>query len=588
MMVELMCDPVMAAKVLMGWELDDFQAAALRMDWWFPNTIDSSGVSTGKTLRIFILACLRCMLLPDHVCAVYFQNFQMGKEEFWPYFQKTCEKSPIFLAQCLVVRNKPDKLNPGAWIWFFKNASRITMPAPNFLQDAKTAAGRRFNTLIVDEVWKAIEMGDGIEAQLVDRVSRPCFNQNHPIWGNHIHFKGHAQRPSHKGHKLLMKAFKQLIRDGSTRHAIYSFCYKDISPKFAPLIRPDHLIRTQRAALPRDQFIRQWLGIWMRDGSTYYPEVVVAAAMRGDLLPAFGRVYVDEINIGGVDIGGAGGIRSDYSAVAVLRIVELQRKLNWKVRRIVNPAVAAVGFPNIGTELVDLPCNFSIGERRFHQAFTFGFMMKGLTGPETSGLIHFFHRIFGFSLLVLDPGGGGLWVYPHLKKDKQEIGGRIERVTPLCLPTETLTADKLPIVHYFQRGGELDQLVEPDYLRGPEGFLAAMHLKYREAWEMKQIHLPLAFDERPDSLTKLWTPEMVSAQKVLDLGVKQLSNVRQVTNSEGNPLTSKRGFPLFESKMKKDVAYAKFQAFIGGLLWFHQHGDGESEEESGESYFRVA
>src|SRR5690349_7210037 len=79
LLVDLLTDPVMAAKVLMGWELDDFQAAALRMDWWYPNTIDSSGVSTGKTLRIFILVCLRCMLIPDHVAAVYFQNFQMGK-----------------------------------------------------------------------------------------------------------------------------------------------------------------------------------------------------------------------------------------------------------------------------------------------------------------------------------------------------------------------------------------------------------------------------------------------------------------------------------------------------------------------------
>ena len=43
--------------------------------------------------------------------------------------------------------------------------------------------------------------------------------------------------------------------------------------------------------------------------------------MRGDTAPSFGRMYEDEINIGGQDIAPGQSIRADYSALAVLRIV---------------------------------------------------------------------------------------------------------------------------------------------------------------------------------------------------------------------------------------------------------------------------
>ena len=571
----LMSDPVLAAKVLMGIELDDYQAAALRLDWWFQETIDSSGVSTGKTMRIFVLACLRCMLIPNHVCAVYFPSFQMGKEEFWPYFQATMDRSPIFRQQLLVDRNREgEKKMPGAWLMYFKNGSRLTMPAPGFLTDSKTAAGRRFNTLIVDDWLKAMEMGDGIDQQLVDRCTRPCFNQEHPVWGNHIHFKGHAQRPSHKGYKRV-RAYKRLILDGSMRHAVYAFCYKDISPKFAKLIRPDNTIRTQKAVLPPDQFARQWLGLWARDGSTYYPEVVIEGAMRGDTAPSFGRMYEDEINIGGQDIAPGQSIRADYSALAVLRIVELKE---GRTRSVIG-------------QWVTLPVTFRRNGRQFNVAYTYAFALRNKSGPETSGFIHFMHRLFGFSLFILDPGGGGLWVYKELKKDVQEIEGQVAKVVPLCTQAEPLAVDKLAIIHFFGRSedqGQLRELVEPDYLRGEEGFLAAMHLRFREAWEAQEFVVPLALDRRPPAEVARWRPEVIEAQKCLEVGCGQLANVRQLTNAEGHPLTSKRGFALFGATGKKDIAYAMFYAFCGTQLWFHLFADGAAEEEEeGESYFTV-
>lgn len=43
-------DPVMAARVLLGVQLDVFQRVRLRFYWFFPECMDSSGVGTGKTV----------------------------------------------------------------------------------------------------------------------------------------------------------------------------------------------------------------------------------------------------------------------------------------------------------------------------------------------------------------------------------------------------------------------------------------------------------------------------------------------------------------------------------------------------------
>src|SRR5436190_218279 len=79
-----------------------------------------------------------------------------------------------------------------------------------------------------------------------------------------VHLKGHAQRPSHKGY-LRYKAFRDLIKEGSSRHAQYTFCYRDISKQWE-FLRQDEIIRTQKASLSRDEFARQMLGLWTRDG----------------------------------------------------------------------------------------------------------------------------------------------------------------------------------------------------------------------------------------------------------------------------------------------------------------------------------
>lgn len=222
---QLLIDPVMASYVILKMELDTFQAARLRTYWWVPNVQDNSGVSTGKTAVDFAYVCLRaifCGRLSNHIAAVYFPNFQTMKDEFWPYFDRTIEASDIFRSLLKIHNGKVgEHKDPGAWWMEFKDGSRIVCPAPGFLNDSMTQASRRFNTLVVDDYLRAMDMGEGIEKQLIDRVTRPCFNQEHPIWSNHTKLLGHAEKPSHRGY-VRYKAASFPIRsnaDGSRRYS---------------------------------------------------------------------------------------------------------------------------------------------------------------------------------------------------------------------------------------------------------------------------------------------------------------------------------------------------------------------------------
>jgi hypothetical protein len=561
-------DPVLATYVFFGAELDVFQQARLRLFWWVPEVVDSSGISTGKTVIDFFYLNLRCILISDHVAGIYFPNFQVGKDEFWDqYFPRYIDSAPYFREQLEFHHNKfGESKMPGAWRMAYRNASKLLMPAPSFAVDSETQATRRFNTLVVDDWLRAEDMGDAIAKQLVDRVTRPSFNQNHPVWANHMKFLGHAETPSHKGYARV-RNYKRAITDGSQRHALITFCYLDWTPEFAKKYRVDATINSQKRNLSPDQFERQHLGIWSRDGSAYYPETVLSRSCKAYLSPSFSRVYDNEVNFLGFDTAAGNSVRADWSAAVNYRIVEINDALKAACQR---------------NGIEPPPVTRTVEDRKFNCAFTYAHMFKNLTAGETAAFIHLLYRIFVHSTIGLDPGGGGLWVYPELKNPLQTINGVPQKVVPLCTPDEAITADKIPIVRFFSRNASsgMADLVIPQFLVSDDGFLQAVHSRFRESWEAGEHHWPMPLDDRSPNEVKQWPEQVLWAQRVLDAGLKQFPNIRRVTDAKGNVRTSARGFVMFEAKGKKDVAMAALMAFAAGELWLKGFVEGANEEAS--------
>jgi len=204
---DLLWDPVMAAWVFFKIKLDAFQAVRLRIYWLTPDVEDHSGFTSGKTIVDWVWCNLSAVLLYDCHIGAIFQTFQIGKDNFWQYYKEF--STPLFRAQLGLmeeeVRDKSQFKEPGCWKQHFKNKSLVAMPAPGFLQEARNLAGWRVNRLLIDE-WTKIMMSaggaEGIQKQLLGRVTRPCYNANHPVWCNKVVRSATAELGNHPGFRV--------------------------------------------------------------------------------------------------------------------------------------------------------------------------------------------------------------------------------------------------------------------------------------------------------------------------------------------------------------------------------------------------
>jgi hypothetical protein len=289
---DFLCDPVMAAEIIFGIRLDAFQALRLRYYWWVQNVIDSSGVSSGKTIVDWLFLNLRCILIPDQEVAVYYPVFEQGKLTFWEYYSKI--QSPLFRAQLGVPlleqgeQKAGDGTAHGAGCYkaFYRSGGKVLMPAPSFMKDAVTQGSIRLNVLVVEEWTHVDASSDGINKQLIDRTSRPCWNQHHPIWGNHILFTAHAQTRRHPSYARYRNHQRRIER-GDPTYANISFSYKDYSgltshtgKSFREEYRIEATIRNKRNVCSKVEWLGQGFGIWGLDGDGWFTEEAVNAAIE--------------------------------------------------------------------------------------------------------------------------------------------------------------------------------------------------------------------------------------------------------------------------------------------------------------------
>lgn len=304
---DFLCDPVLATWVIFGVQLDAFQAARLRYYWWIQNVIDSSGVSSGKTIVVWLFVNLRSILLPEQEAAVYYPTFETGKMSFWDYYLKLM-RAPIFRAQV----GRAAALEPGeeedgdgtvhgaaCYKCFYRNGGKVLMPAPSFVKDAVTQASLRVNTMVIEE-WTHIDaMSDGINKQLIDRTTRESYNQNHPIWGNHVLYSAHAQTRMHPSHARY-RSHQRKVAGGDPAYANISYSYKDYSslPKesgktFRQAHRIDATIQLKKATSGKSEWASQGLGLWGLSGTGWFTEEAIAQCVaqgaRRQVTPVLSR-----------------------------------------------------------------------------------------------------------------------------------------------------------------------------------------------------------------------------------------------------------------------------------------------------------
>ena len=289
---DFLCDPVLAAWVIFGIALDAFQALRLRYYWWVQNVIDSSGVSSGKTIVDWVFLNLRCILIPDQEVAIYYPVYEQGKLSFWEYYNAM--RSPLFRAQLGTPQLEQGEQKAGdgtahgaaCYKAFYRSGGKVLMPAPSFMKDAVTQASLRLNVLVVEEWTHVDATSDGINKQLIDRTSRPSWNQHHPIWGNHILFSAHAQTRRHPAF-ARWRNHQRRVNRGDPAYANLSWSYKDYSDRpshtgksFREEYRIGGTINNKRNVCSKIEWLGQGFGVWGLDGDGWFTEEAVAGAIE--------------------------------------------------------------------------------------------------------------------------------------------------------------------------------------------------------------------------------------------------------------------------------------------------------------------
>lgn len=286
MVEDCVWNPLIPAKFIFpDFQMDHFQRARMKMYWWVPWTMDSSGTSSGKTLVQVAYTWMRALILshlgaPHHVL-VYYPTFANGKEVYWSQFNSSIlGQSRVMRAHLgqMVLDDEDDgrrtkkglQRGGGCFTAHFKNGAWVKMPSPNFRQDANSSAGYRAHTLFVDEWTQADELGAGIDDQLLERVTASNFNPGHPVWANHFKFSAHAETNAHPSWKRY-RTFRREVEAGNPNYAEFGFSAYDWSDEVCAngrTFRQNYgdaylaAARQKRRSEPPARYLSSVHGIW--------------------------------------------------------------------------------------------------------------------------------------------------------------------------------------------------------------------------------------------------------------------------------------------------------------------------------------
>jgi hypothetical protein len=288
---------------------------------------------------------------------------------------------------------------------------------------------------------------------------------------------------------------------------------------------------------------------------------IVADVVEGSVTPSMGQPNVYYFS--GVDPAPALGKRSDDGAIAIGKI--WPKSPNEK--------------PNYFS---DIPTDWNFG-------FVGAYRLRKMSARQWSGKIHELHSRYGFTLVAMDPGGGGAYIQMELKSHRQLILAVEREVRPLCTISDGLL-DGLPILRMVKRG---DQGVESMWprLAGDDMVPDQMHTLFMDALETGGVLFPQPWDKRPGeekrAIEREWAISDVWSLKNLSAGMGQLAKIRVLVNDKGEWIVTRRGAKQFDSIGKKDIAYSMCYTYLGFRMWLKagmmgMGMDGGDEEWAGE------
>jgi hypothetical protein len=569
MVEDLLYDPVMAIWIFFGVEMDAFQEVRTKLIWFGQDVDDRSGFSSGKTVTAWWLLNLAGILKPDHRAMVVYPTFQQGKETFWEYYDRF--STPLFRAQLGRVEmdssdedgdgteRKSNLRGSGMWTQYFRNKSQVKMPAPNFGKKATTLSSIRLNWLWLEEANKILGTDGGFSGatkQLLGRVTRQSFNKEHPVWGNRVTYSSTAELANHPA-EAIHKKIEKRAEQGSPRHASFAFCYKDFSnlpagtgKSFRDEYRDQAGVDRVLEVNSEEAGAAEVYGFSSLQGEEWFDPAVLEAmealGEKRDLAPVISRasddiarpIDVERVSyFCGVDPAPAKGPKNDFGAVVVMRSILL---------------------PGMGGE----------NEADYQLDFIYARKVKRFRAAQWSGLIHEKHADFGFGRICLDLGGGGDWIVPELREDKQLIGGTpVERKPIVEIGFPLITGDPILVTLRRKDFDLLRVFPELKHAQGDDKMKDWCNTAFQTAVGKGLLAIPKKFGKWSAEERQQWSIERKWAAQNLGLIPEHMGNVAVEKNADGSFKMTAHGAKVFAKRGRDDFHDGARNAYLAFRCW---------------------
>lgn len=217
----------------------------------------------------------------------------------------------------------------------------------------------------------------------------------------------------------------------------------------------------------------------------------------------------------------------------------------------------------------------------------------GITALQQSATVHRQHRFFRYTMMVMDPSGGGLSVRDGLRDVVQRTGAEEFEVQPIVtIDDEQLAGVGEPILVLFGRSdSRITGRKNDPSVPGAELVLTSestlpnkMHEIFRGALEgnPQGVRFPARWKGWPSEAAGFNNPDTMrdwlNAQPGLgrrdkiaaefDLALFQLACVnRKLEPDMKTPVQDKSGNFSFDSYYQKDAAYSMIYAYFAAWLW---------------------
>jgi len=552
MMVEdMLFDPILAGKVIFDMDLPPHEELRVMWMWNTYYTNDDSGFSTGKSWTFAYVSALRSILMAGRVSGIISKTFSQGKLIFSNY-DRWYDTSKIFRS-CVKHAAGKKRLVHGtdAWIAYFRGGSEIRVLPPNFLGDVERLRSERWNDAYLDE-WTTYGNFKALNTTILGRVTRINRFPECPVMQNHIH---QASTPGfmHDPSYAIVKMVDRNMRRGNHNYGRYTCNYRHIpdTEQWRFLVSRKVIFHMQTVN-PKGIVTSEIDGRWSKDSASFYNSRIVNK-VRMDCVPLLtsrgpGR---GEVFIAGFDVAIGGGDNSSSS----------------------------------GDDFSMSVMRMTIGEWIPHHVMTVRY--NRVSDIFMSGIVHKFNQAFGFSLIVFDPSGGGLFVKDKLRNKKQLIDGEMKECTPIITMADTSGTIGTEILVPFSRGDV--------YIKQMWGKLASdsmlinnAHREFKGAIEQKRVLLSGKWsgwtgneaswdaDSKRDWLNKhqhtMEASERYRAE--MDLAVTQLVLVDTLRDKNGFTVLDSFNQYKFKSKDKKDSAYGLVYCYTGIVIykWMMESG----------------